>query len=156
MSTPKPIQWRVQGNAYREDFANDENMPADVRTEQDSSLAIKLKPNFNYHFWPESGRSDIDNTDIAGVFSTVRARLVLDSAAKPDDRDQARLLMGMGADYWLDRSVGWDPNWKHNGDVAIGRMRWLTLLWQSYNMTSLSAETLRANPPPIEVDARTR
>jgi hypothetical protein len=149
-------EWRVDGSAYREDFANDANKPADARREQDDSVAIVLSPGYNYHFWPVGGRSDFDNTDVAGVFSSVRARLIVDDHAKPDDRAQARLLLGMGADYWINREAGWDPDWKHNGDVAIGRMRWLTPQWQSYNMTSLSAEALRANPPPIEVDERTR
>jgi hypothetical protein len=147
--------WRVQGNAFREDFKDNDNIPADVRVESDGSLAIKLTPRYNFHFWTESGRSEIDNTDVAGVYSTVRARLIIDDVRKPDDRSRARVLVGMGADYWLTLTAAWDPAWQNNGDVAIGRMRFVSQTWASYNMSSLSAEALRANPPPITIDMRT-
>jgi hypothetical protein len=139
----------VDGAAYREDFVDDLNKPADVRHEKDGGLSVRLEEGYNYHFWPAGGRAVIDPLDIAGVFTTVQARLLVDDPDKPDDRPQARYLLSMGADYWLDLSAQWDQ-WKTNGDIAIGRFRYLTGDWQAFNMTTLSAGELRRNPPPID------
>lgn len=139
----------VQGAAYREDFANDVNIPADIRRDADGSVAVKLASGYNYHFWPGSGRIPIDPDDIAGVVTLVRARLVVDDPQSPDDRTQARLLLGMGGDYWLSLDSPWDANFQNNGDIAIGRMKWVTNDWQLFGMTTLDEEALRSNPPPI-------
>lgn len=138
----------VDGAAYREDFVADVNKPADVRAEAEG-VSVKLEPNYNFHYWPTSGRTEIDPTDIAGIFTTMQARLIVDDENKPDDRDKARYLLSMGADYWLDLTTQWDQ-FKTNGDVAIGKFKYVTPEWQAFNMTSLSEEELRKNPPPLE------
>ena len=139
---------KVEGAAYREDFVNDESKAADVRNEPDGTVSVKAGNGYNYHFWPP-GRAAIDSTDIGGVFSTVQARLIPDNPSQPDDRDKARYLLSMGADYWLDLAAQWD-NFKTNGDVAIGRFKLVTKHWKAFNMTSLPADALRRNSPPLE------
>jgi hypothetical protein len=139
----------VDGAAYREDFAGDVNIPALARAEAGGGLSVKLVDGYNYHFWPTSDRASFDPQDIAGVFTTVQARLVIDDPQKPDDRDQARLLLCMGGDYWLNTTAQWDK-WKTNGDIAIARFKYVKKGWQAFNMTTLSAEDLRKNPPPLE------
>jgi hypothetical protein len=138
----------VEGAAYREDYANNTNVPADVRYEADGSVSVNLKPGYNYHFWPIGGRGTIDPKDIGGVFTTVEARLVIDDLTQPDDRNQARLLMNMGGDYWLNTTAGWD-DFKTNGDIAIGRFRYIDTQWDSFNMTTLTRDEVYSNPPPI-------
>ncbi|RMG76955.1 MAG: hypothetical protein D6711_02750 [Chloroflexi bacterium] len=138
----------VDGAAYREDFAGDDNHPADMRLEADGSVSVKAGNGYNFHFWAASGRVAITPDDIAGIFVTVQARLILDDPALPDDRANARYLLSVGADYWLDETVGWQ-NWETNADVAIGRFRYVTPDWQSFNMTTLTATELSANPPPF-------
>jgi hypothetical protein len=140
---------RVEGAAYREDFAGDVNRAADVRLEDDGSISVKAGDGYNYHFWPSTGRASIDPHDIDGVFTTVQARLVIHDPDGPDDRDQARYLLGMGGDYWLSLTAQWDQ-WKTNGDIAIGRFRYVRTAWQAFNMTTLSEEALCENPPPLE------
>ena len=139
----------VDGSAYREDFAGDVNQPADVRPAPDGGVAVRLAEGYNYYFWPSSGRAALDPAEIGGIFTTVQARLVVDDPSKPDDRDQAHLLLSMGGDYWLDLNAQWDQ-WKTNGDIAIGRFRYVTSQWQAFNMTTLNEAELRKNPPPIE------
>ncbi|HYX35179.1 MAG TPA: hypothetical protein VE954_18950 [Oligoflexus sp.] len=149
--TWKRIQFSddVEGAAYREDFSGDYNQPADIRREDDGSISVPVGHGFNFHFWPRGGRAPIDPNDIGGIFTTFQARLVLDDKTKPDDRQNARFLAGSGADYWLNPYSVWD-DWKTNGDVGIGRMRFVESTWASYNMHSLTEQEVRDNPPPIE------
>jgi hypothetical protein len=138
----------VQGAAYKEDFVDDISKPANIR-EEDEGISVKLEPGYNFHYWPPTGRIEIDPNDIAGVFTTMQARLIVDKESKPDDRDKARYLLSMGADYWLDVDAQWDQ-FKTNGDVAIAKFKYITPEWQAFNMISVSGEELRKNPPPLE------
>ncbi len=138
----------VEGAAFREDFAGDVNISPDIRNESDDTISVKTGGGYNYHFWP-SGRASINPNDIAGVITTVQARLIVDDLSKPDDRSAARYLLSMGGDYWSSLDAQWD-NWKTNGDIGIGRFKYVEKDWQSFNMSTLSAGALRQNPPPIE------
>ena len=148
-------QWRplqnsrmVQGAAYREDFANNANRPGDLRDEKDGGVSVTAGGGYNFHFWAPT-RATVDPDDIAGVFATVQARLVVQDPSLPDDRDKARYLLSMGADYWLDQNATWD-SWKTNGDIGIGRFKYVTPGWQSFNMSTLSESEIRQNPPPYQ------
>ncbi|RMG95421.1 MAG: hypothetical protein D6706_12080, partial [Chloroflexi bacterium] len=138
----------VEGAAFREDYADNVNAPADIRDEPDGSISVKLTPGYNYHFWPTGGRVKINPGDIAGVFTTVEARLIVDDPTRPDDRDKARFLAGMGGDYWLNTTADWDY-FKTNGAIASGRLRYVDSQWNSFNMTTLTRSELFASPPPI-------
>jgi hypothetical protein len=140
---------KVSGDAFREDFADNLTSPADIRLEPDGSLSVKPGGGYNFHFWTSTGRGLIDAEDIAGVFTTVQARLVLEDPAGADDLSQARFLLSMGADYWQSLGAEWDY-WKTNGDVAIARFKWVTPDWQAFNMTTLTLGELEQNPPPLQ------
>lgn len=139
----------VKGAAYREDFAYNINVPANVRPEADGGISVKAGGGYNFHFWPSIGRIVISPEDIAGIFVTVQARLSVDNPAQADDRAQARYLLGVGGDYWRSQKAVWFF-WKTNKDIAIGRFKYVTATWQAFNMTTLSADELRHKPPPIE------
>ncbi|MEM1096712.1 MAG: hypothetical protein AAGJ10_19100 [Bacteroidota bacterium] len=140
----------VEGAAYREDFVNDINKPADARPEPDGGgLSVTAGDGFNYHFWSRVGRVSIDPDDIAGVFITAQARLVLTDPDGPDDRESARYLLGVGGDYWESLTAEWDQ-WTTNGDIAIGRFKYVTPEWRAFNMITISATETRQNPPPIQ------
>ncbi len=139
----------VEGAAYREDFAGDINKPADIRREADGSISIKAGGGYNFHFWPSGGRVTIDPDDIAGIFTTLQARLIISDFSQPDDRADARYLLNMGGDYWLTLTAKWD-NWTTNGDIGMGRFKYIKPEWQAFNMTTLSEDEIRRNPPPLE------
>jgi hypothetical protein len=88
---------------------------------------------FNFHFWSSADRGTIDPNDIAGVFTSVQARLIVGNSTLSDDRDRARYLLSTGADYWLNKTAQWD-NFKTNGDVGISRFKYVTKDWQTFNM----------------------
>lgn len=140
---------RVEGNAYREDFVDDINIPADVRYEQYGSISVKPGKGDNFHFWCATGKTPIDPNNISGIFTTVQARLVVDNPQKPDDLDSARYLLSMGGDYWLNLTAKWD-NGKTNADIGIGKFKYVKKEWQAFNMTTLSPEAIGRNPPPIQ------
>ncbi len=140
---------KVDGAAYREDFAGDVNKPADIRYEPDGSVSVKAGQGYNFHFWPATGRASINPEDVAGLFMTVQARLITDNPQQPDDRSKARYLLGMGGDYWLSMTAQWD-NWNTNGGVGVGKLKYVTTSWQAFNMTTLSPDEIRRNPPPIQ------
>ena len=137
---------KVEGAAYREDYTDNVNKPADIRYEKDGSLSVKTSPGYNYHFWPAS-RAIIDPNHVSGIFTTVQARLILDNPQKIDDRSKARYLLSMGGDYWQSLNAHWD-NWTTNGDIGIGKFKYVKTEWQAFNMTTLSPTEIRQNPPP--------
>lgn len=138
----------VEGASYRQDFVNNTSKPASIRLEADGGLSIKTSAGYNFHFWTTGGRAPIQPEDIAGVFTTVQARLIQDDPKRADDRHNARYLLSMSGDYWLDEHAPWDA-FKTNGDIAIGRFKRVTPQWQSFNMSSLPAAVLKKNPPPL-------
>lgn len=142
---------KVEGAAYREDFAGDVNKPADIRHEKDRSVSVKTGQGYNFHFWPINHRVPINREDIAAIFTTVQARLIIDNPQKPDDRSKARYLLGMGGDYWLSMTAKWD-NWTTNGGIGVGKLKYVTNEWQTFNMITLSPAKIRQNPPPIVMD----
>ncbi len=140
----------VAGAAYREDFAGDENQPADLKRTRDGSVSVRIVLGHNFHFWPaKASRATIEPGDVAGMASAFRARLVTDDPAAPDDRGKARLLASCGGDYWRALNAGWKSDWSNNGDWAIGRFRFLTPVWQVFTATTLDAGDLRRNPPTL-------
>ena len=135
------------GANYREDFVDDVNIPADIRQEGEG-ISSTIPPGYNFHFWVNTGRVTIDPADVAGVWSSVEARLILDDPNRRDDRDKAQMMMGVGSDYWKDLAAPWDQ-WKTNGDIGIGRFRFITNDWQQFNMHTLTEQQIRDNPPPV-------
>jgi hypothetical protein len=138
----------VEGAAYREDYADNVSIPPDVRYAADGSVSVKLTPGYNYHFWPTGGRGTIDADDVAGVFTTAEARLIVNDLTLPDDRDQARILMSVGGDYWLNTTSSWDYFETH-GAIGTGRFRYIGTEWNSFNMTTLTRDEIYSNPPPM-------
>lgn len=145
------IEWsqtsEISGAYYLEDFAEDYNEPASIRKENEG-ISIQLKEGFNFHFWPTSGRVNIDPEDIKGVWISVQSRLILDRVNDVDDRKDANFLLSVGGDYWENRSAKWDY-WTTNGDIGIGRFRYIDTKWRTYNMHTMQADSIRQNPPPF-------
>ena len=140
--------FRVEGANYREDFVDDVNKPADIRVESDGSISTTCGGGYNFHFWPSTGRSKFPANEVAGCFVTVKARLIVGDKTKPDDRNKAKYLMSVGGDWWQSLTAPWDQ-FKTNADMGIGRFRFISNEWKSFNMYSVPADTIRNNPPPF-------
>ncbi len=134
---------QIGGALYREDFAGDVNTPTTLRQEtQGWSVLLPSDQPVNFHFWPAASRLSFDLSDIQEMVVSIDARLIINNATLPDDRASARLMLSTGADYWLNQNAAWD-NFRTNGDVGIGRFKFITNQWQSFHMTTLTYDDLR-------------
>lgn len=139
------------GGAFLESFANNDNVAPDIKYLEDGNIAVRAGNGYNFHFWPQAGRvliSDYTN-DVGGIFVTIQARLIPDDPKGGDDRGKAKYLLSMGADYWLDLTAPWD-NFVSSGGVGIGRFKYVTTRWKSYNMCTAAPSVIKKNPPPIK------
>ncbi len=151
------VQWEyssnIEGANYVEDFSEDQSRVADIRGESDQGggISATLVPGYNFHFWIGEDRPYMDPADVAGVWVSIESRLIEDDPDRPYDLDQARLIFGAGADYWKSADAqfsGWEN--PSNGDIGIGRLRFLSDQWQAFNMHTLTEEQLAENPPPFD------
>ncbi len=136
-----------KGDAYREDFGGNVSNPMSVRTE---SEGVSGKLDFSagrnaWHFW--APRGTIPANDVAAVYGTFQARLILDNPNGPDDRAfwSQHLLAGSGVDYWASLSA----NWPNNRGASIGKFKFVTNEWAAFNTTTATPAQLSASPPPL-------
>jgi len=127
-----------------------------------TSSAIKVPENRGYfwHGWWGAGRLSVDPTDIAAMFVTVQARMVVADASRADDRAKAQVGLQVGADYYLTTSSIYPE--AYAPAIGINRTRTITNDWQAYNFTTfsdvgvqdpgggISEAAFRAAPPPME------
>jgi hypothetical protein len=120
----------------------------DVRKESSGTISIRAgKDGYHFEFWAQGGRVTIDPSDVAGVFSTFQARLILDDPSKPDDRGTSQYIAAAGADLWPSAT---DLNAPQQGnDIGAGRFKYVVNDWRPFNMATVSAAELRRNPPPF-------
>jgi len=142
----------VDGAAYVEDFAGDVNKPADKRYEPDGTLSVTCGGGYNFHFWSKTGRVKVPLNDVAACFVTVQAKVIMADPKGVDDRSIAKYVLGVGGDWWLSMTAVWDQ-WKTNADMGIGRFRFVTPEWKSYNLITQPVDSIRKNPPPFKQTA---
>ncbi|MFY8004113.1 MAG: hypothetical protein ACOVNR_04690 [Chitinophagaceae bacterium] len=147
-------KWHLWGNTsdlygknFNEDYIDNKNIDAAIKQERSGGISIKLIEGFNFHYWRRRGRYSINPTNIKGVWISAEARLIVEDIKQKDDRKLANFLMGVGADYWMDTTALWD-NFKTNGDIAIGKLKYIKREWQTFNMHTLDENTLINYPPP--------
>jgi len=138
---------KLAGAAYREDFAADAHIPGDIKVNSQGVLSVTCGNGYNLHFWPQAGRASIDPNDIANIFVSCQARLILADVNKPDDRATCRYILSIGGDWWLDLTAGWD-NFKTNYDAFLGRFKYVKKEWRAFNAIQITTG-LDVNPPPI-------
>ena len=147
-----------QGAAFREDFKNNEAINPDVRDESANGGGLSMIvgvgqwAGFNYHFWNTGSRAVVDVNNTVAVYTACEARLIISNPSLPDDRATCKNILQMGADWWLNQSGGWLPDWSANGGICGGRAKWVTSEWQTFTMCTLTPTQIRANPPVVAVN----
>jgi hypothetical protein len=131
------------------------------RAEPEGGQSFKLPAGMNYHGWFASGPLEINGPDIAAVFVTMQIRLAVDNPAQGDDRQQARYLAHIGADYYPSVNGG-SFGAAANPGVGVSRSKYLTNQWRAVSMTTFSdvgqqepgggitRSNFVANPPPLD------
>ena len=151
----------IEGELYVKALTGSPVSGADLRGEADGSTSIGVPGGERvFHGW-SGERQSIESADVLAVFVTLQARLMTDGR---DDRDQARLLIQVGADYYPDRSTGvtaFAPE-TYNPGVGLSRAKRVTNDWQAFNFATIDAgvqdpggaaisvAVLRALPPPMQ------
>ncbi|MGL5928283.1 MAG: hypothetical protein ACRCY8_05055 [Dermatophilaceae bacterium] len=141
----------VTGSFYREDYADDDHIddPKRIRDEAEGGSAVRPGDGRNFHFWGDPYRASMDPGDIAGIWTRFRARLVTADSAKPDDRHLAQFTACAGGDFWRSLTASWAADWSNNGGFGMGKCKLVTKDWRTFNLTTLTLEELRKNPPPV-------
>ena len=87
----------IEGGGWTEDFLR-RDQPMDMRVERDGSRSILPLEAHNAHFWAKIPFYKISGR-LRAVMSVAETRLVLADAQGTDDRDSAKYLIGVGADW---------------------------------------------------------
>jgi hypothetical protein len=127
----------VDGAAYREDFVEDINKPAEIRYEKEG-ISIQAGSGYNFHFFPKE-KTMLHSKDIAGVFVSCRARLI----GAEHYENPPKYMMSIGADYWRSLTAEWKSDYSNNSDVGIGRFKYVTPEWQCFTMHTFSQEEMK-------------
>ncbi len=101
----------------------------------DGVATVTFKRGTAFHFWPACGRSELPAGPTCGVVALVEARLLVPEASAGKKNKDSPYLIGLGADYWKDRSVQWD-HYRTNKSVAVGRLRGLAGSWTWYGIST--------------------
>lgn len=136
----------ITGANYAEDFQDDVNVEADIRSEltRGGGISATVVDGYNFHFFPRS-RTEVDPADIAEIWSSFEGRLVADEGVDPAVMADARVIADVGGDYWESTAAAWDQ-WTTNGDWGIGRFKYLTPEWQVFNCHTLGEDELALSP----------
>jgi acyl-CoA thioesterase-1 len=135
---------RVDGAAYTMNYAA-VAVATPTRNEAGGGISVKPAPSTVFRFWPESGlvSSIVPPADVAAIFNTVQARLVVDSAAAADDRGQARMVVRTASDWRRSLTLYATPV-PAPADIAAGtafgtgKLRLVGSEWQAINFHTAS------------------
>lgn len=110
----------VAGANFRADFLANINWTSE-RLDFADGLISRVDDNSVFHFWPRAKRFDIAGIRVCGVVVAVYARSVIcDSRQICKGGGRGNLLIGLGADYWVDVLREWGDN--SNKDIFVGRL----------------------------------
>lgn len=120
------------------------------RTEIDGSLSVKLVPGDVNHFFTPYSRVPFTMANWGGAVSVCQMRLVVDDAGLPDDRAAAKILGGVGGDFYPAIT---GPGIPHNPGIGGGKLKYITTSWRSFAMSTLSYSAIMALPaqPPLNL-----
>lgn len=132
---------------YPENFQG-VSTPTNFRIEPDGSMSVKPGVGKTSHWYGPYPRVAIDRKDFAGVVSLCEVRLVVDDSSRTDDRQLAKYLVNVGADFYPTTT---GPGIANNPGIGGSKFKKVSTRWRSVAMTTLSLSELQANPPPIKL-----
>jgi hypothetical protein len=123
-----------------------------VRPEPDGGLSVvPAYPTF-LHGWGH-GRPIVAQ-DIGATFAAIEFRLVLSDAKAADDRDLARYVVDVGADYYPDMKLQWSRDYAPG--IGNSRMLLATRDWRTATLLvpnkdkDVTYDVLREHPLPLQ------
>ncbi|GBF77206.1 hypothetical protein PA598K_05741 [Paenibacillus sp. 598K] len=128
------FQTAPDGAYFTETLDSTTQTPA-PRIEADGSLSVVPGNGKLYHFWPDLRTQVTDPADVKAIYTSYQAKLVKDNPAGVDDRASANFLAHASTDIWYSTSAPYD-NLQTNGDLGIGRFRYVTNDYQYFSAYS--------------------
>ncbi|MBR0696592.1 hypothetical protein [Bradyrhizobium lablabi] len=127
----------IDGSHFLADFSGSSAWKE--TTLSDGSVSVDApKSGYNDHFWP-SARGTYAAGTIDGVF--------VEANMKTDDPN-ANLVANLGADWWRSATAPYVDGFANNPSPGMSDWVKLTTDWKTLYYTSVSPQTLQANPPP--------
>ncbi|SED08525.1 hypothetical protein SAMN02787142_2520 [Burkholderia sp. WP9] len=129
------------GAQFRTDYKYNRHTQANTGRDQQGNTVVTTNPFAAFHFWPASARAAIDPQAVRGVIVTLEAKLDPEPGSKVADLSK-RLVLSVGADYWLAMDSEWD-NYRTNLGVGEGRFEYVGTQWKCFTMTTITREDAR-------------
>ncbi|WP_413578143.1 hypothetical protein ACLVWU_06330 [Bdellovibrio sp. HCB290] len=124
-------------------------------TRVESSGGLSFKPKYPLFAHGYGTHSTIVPQDIRAVFVSMDTRLVLENASGADDRNVAKYLVNVGADYWPNAQAV-NTSWSYAPGVGQGRFILATPDWRKAVMVvpngryGSNMQEMIDNPPPLD------
>ncbi len=132
---------------YPEDFHGNA-VGSNVRIESDRSISVIPGKGKTSHFNGPYPRIAVPSKDVGGIVTVCEARLIADNPAGTDDRNLAKFLMNIGADYYPDATGSGIEN---NPSVGGSRFEFVTTVWRPFAFSTLNYRQLMSDPPPVDL-----
>lgn len=123
---------------------------ANTRTEADGSISVLPASGKVSHFYGPPSRIPFVKANWGGVVNYCQMRLVVDNASLTNDTASAKLLGGLGGDFYPSTTTNGISN---NNGIGGGKMKYISTTWRSFAMSSLTYAQIMALPkqPPIDL-----
>lgn len=123
---------KTEGAQFRADFKGNAAKRPQRFDESLGVVSVLFEAGHVFHFWPAS-RTRLPKEEICGFVVLIQARV---DATESHRQDRAGgYLLGLGADYWLGTSSGWD-NFKTNTGIAMGHLKYVGPEWTWYGLST--------------------
>ncbi len=131
----------IEGAAFRPDFGDNENVSADITFMGGDQARVGFGSGRAFHWWPRQGRVNLGSASVCGVLVMFQARVVASDGRELPEGTASTLLVGGGADYWLDTRVPWDQ-FRTNASVGVGPLRLARPQWRWFGISTAEAAAL--------------
>ncbi len=126
----------IEGRQFEADFKHNLSVPAPMLSAADGVTTASFEYGTALHFWPAMGRATLPGEPLCGFVVMVEARRAYQTD-ETVDQPGAGLLLGLGADYWLDRRVQWNSQGANAG-IAVGRLKFVSREWAWHGLSTAS------------------
>lgn len=159
----------IGGAAYAEDFVNNQNVAADIRSEsQDGSGYFSVRSGIGnasgdagsstgrtvedgpvgYNFHGYANRFNLNWADAQAVVVIQAMRCIPNFGTDLTDCQKLGYIADVGLDSWATTTSAFD-GFKTHGGVGGGRFKPLTTDWQIFTSFSGPQSMINDNPPPL-------
>lgn len=125
----------IHGRQFAADFKHNYSLPAPSFTQANGVASVAFDYGTAFHFWPAMGRTTLPEEPLCGFVVLVEARLM--RSPPGTSPSSGKLLLGLGADYWLDSRAPWGTGQANKG-IALGRLRFISDDWAWYGLSTAS------------------